>query len=80
MVEHRAIIEFWVEHHQPRFLLRLETAAAPPPVGAVVNILSQDYEVFQVDYSVDLPGQPFPETIYRRNVYLRPAKAEASNG
>lgn len=70
-VIHRAIIEFWTWAEPPRFVARVETTAAPPAPGALINILGQDYTVEAVDYSIDQPGQPFPETIYRRNVHLQ---------
>ena len=84
MITHRAIIEFWiikkVSDKQAKFRLRLETSAAPPPIGAIINISSEDYEVLDVDYTVDQPGAPLPHAIYRRNVYMRLSKQDDING
>lgn len=47
----------------------IRTCAAPPFVGALINIRRVDYKVWKVDYSVDHPDFNSPQ--YRTNVYCR---------
>lgn len=73
-MRYRTIVEFWATREvgvPVTFLIRLETEAPPPPVDAIINISGEDYLVLKVDYSIDQPGEPFPEVIYRRNVIMR---------
>jgi hypothetical protein len=66
-------LEFWTSRKvegrdTPTLVTAIETDAPPPPVGAIINILRQDYEVVLVDYSIDT--STFTRT-YRRNVHLK---------
>jgi len=70
----RAILEFYATREvgvRASYLLTLETSAPPPPDGAIINIGGEDYLVLMTQYSIDQPGEPFPEKVYRRNVFMR---------
>ncbi|MFD1104258.1 hypothetical protein [Sphingobium olei] len=75
----RTVIEFYATRKvgvAASFLIRVETDAPVPPDGALINIKGEDYLVLSTNYSIDQPGEPFPEVVYRRNVFMRLDDAE----
>lgn len=69
----RNVIEFYEEtmiegKTVSKLLTVMDTVAPPPPVGAKINMLSIDYVVELIDYSIDTSGMSLT---YRRNVWLK---------